>query len=329
MFVLRYNYRNSQFLFISILAVVDTSSILEHREELRELWEKRMMSDDNQSSSSSSVPETNAKPLKEEDTEEKVVKSESESSNHSHKMTNGFVKHDEPDSNANHIHESAEKVKSEVRSAEADNENNNSADSLEEDNVEDCEEQKTYTSSLEQALVMTQVEEVSSETQITTTTTVVEKVHETEETVHKAETKEITSAITVEEHRTEKIEAGDVKKIEESSTAAEVEVPSAETTVVEKDIIKEAVQEVAEANEESLVPTPAEESIIQDHQNKQESLSDKLIIPDAEGDGDGFVRVEECLPKDDNPDEPLDIPGEHDEHCVEDTPSSNGKCFMF
>lgn len=309
-------------------AVVDTSSILEHREELRELWEKRMMADDNQSSSPSTTAETNSKPLLEEETEEKVVKGEIEMNNQ-HKMSNGlsngFVKHsDEPDSNANHIHESVEKAKCESQSADADHENNNSADSLEEDNVEDYIEQKTYTSNLEQALIITEVKEVaSSETLVSTTA--VEEMTESREIQMETRTEEVITSSTTEEHQTEAVETVEVQKTEELVTkAVEGHVTSSE----EKSGEKEAVQETVSGSDEIPSSTQVEETVVLEHKSTFESVSDKIVIPDVsqgDDDDDGFVRVEECLPKDDNADVPLDLPEDHDEQNIDhDVPSPSG-----
>lgn len=297
------------------------------------MWEKRMMSDDNQSSSPSTVAET--KPQPEEETEEKVQKSESEPS--PQKMSNGFTKHIDsnvPDSNANHIHECNGNVVREtsISTIDADQENNNnSADSLEEDN-NDFVEEKTYTSSLEQAFVMKEVKEVTAETTTTvsSTTTAVEEVRETQiettqsETTQSETTQEVVVSKTEEEHHTQNIETTQIAKSEDCVDNA----ASVDNSVGETEAIKESVQEVY--CEQSTVATAVEETIIKDYQEKLESLSEKMVLLDVksvEDDEDGFVPVEECLPKEDNPDEEVDLPTEHFEQSIEEpeiAPSTNG-----
>lgn len=315
--------------YFSFLAAVDTSSILEHREELRDLWEKRMMADENQSSTSSAAIETNSKPLREDETEEKVVKSESELSNQNkipNGLSNGYAKHsDVPDSNANHIHENTELETRVVTSVDADHENNNSADSLEEDNTEDFVEQKTYTSNMEQALVMTEVKEVaSSETVISTTT--VQEVLETQESIsQETKVEEVITSSSSVDHHTEIIETVEVQKNAEITTAAvKEEISVTEQNSEEKQLTKEPVEDSVFIAEESIT-THVEETVVEENKSATESVLDKIIIPDvSEDDNDGFVRVEECLPKDDNTDELLDLPEENDEqHSID--PSSNGK----
>lgn len=316
--------------FFFFAAVVDTSSILEHREELRDLWEKRMMADENQSSSPSIAAETNSKPLLEEESEEKVSKGDSESNQHkmSNGLSNGFVKHsDVPDRNANHIRENPEQDIKEAKSMDADHENNNSADSLEEDNIEDYTQQKTYTSNLEQALVMTEVKEVSAEV-TSETVAKVEKVSELQETTQ-LEIKVEELVTSTSELSIKVIETVEVQEIEESGAAvAEEQISSSEEKTGEIEPAKEAIQEAVSVSEESTSPAP----VPKECKNKSDSISDKIVIPDVceDDEGDGFVSVEECLPKDDNADEPLDLPGDQDEQnsIDHDVPSSNGKLIF-
>lgn len=289
-----------------------------------------MMADENQSSTSSTATETNSKPLREDETEEKVVKSESELSNQNkipNGLSNGYAKHaDVPDNNANHIHENTELETRAVASVDADHENNNSADSLEEDNIEDFAEQKTYTSNMEQALVMTEVKEVtSSETVVSTTT--VQEVFETQESIsQETKVEEVVTSRSSDEHHTEMVETVEVQKNAEFTTAAvkeEISVVNEQNTE-EKELTKESIEDSVFMAEES-VTTHVEASAVEENKIAYESVSDKIIIPDvSEDDNDGFVRVEECLPKDDNPDELLDLPEINDEQNSID-PSSNGK----
>lgn len=289
-----------------------------------------MMADENQSSTSSTATETNSKPLREDETEEKVVKSESELSNQNkipNGLSNGYAKHaDVPDNNANHIHENTELETRAVASVDADHENNNSADSLEEDNTEDFAEQKTYTSNMEQALVMTEVKEVtSSETVVSTTT--VQEVFETQESIsQETKVEEVVTSRSSDEHHTEMVETVEVQKNAEFTTAAVKEEISVinEQNTEEKELTKESIEDSVFMAEES-VTTHVEASAVEENKIAYESVSDKIIIPDvSEDDNDGFVRVEECLPKDDNPDELLDLPEINDEQNSID-PSSNGK----
>lgn len=323
---------NNVLFFSFLIAVVDNSSILEHREELRELWEKRMMADENQSSSSSAAIETNAKPLREDESEEKVVKSESESNNLEkipNGISNGYVKHsDVPDSNANHIHENNELTKKDVSSVDADHENNNSADSLEEDNTDDFVEEKTYTSNMEQALIMTEVKEVASSETIVSTTTV-QEVFETQESIsHETKVEEVVSTNSSNDHHAEIVETTEMQQSTEYITSTVQEVSVHEQNIEIKEMTKESADDSVFVSEENA-NNHTEEITIEENKSAYESVSDKLILPDvSQDDDDGFVRVEECLPKDDNTDEPLDLPEDNDEQNSID-PSSNGKKILL
>lgn len=285
-----------------------------------------MMADENQSSSSSIAAETNSKPLPEEETEEKVTKSDSESINQ-HKMSNGFVKHVEmenADSNANHIQSSENEGKG-APPVDADHENNNSADSLEEDNNDDFVEEKTYTSNFEQAFVMTQVKEVTSETHVNTTT--VEETRETEEII-KVEAQEIVTTTSKLEHQSENIEQIEIEKLQDSAAAVEEQVIPADDNTEEKESVKES-SEIDSVCEESIASTVPEETVIQERHETFECLSEKTVhneVRSIEDDDDGFVPVEECLPKDDNADEEVDIPEAHCEesNMEQEVSTSNG-----
>ncbi|KAG8188034.1 hypothetical protein JTE90_009908 [Oedothorax gibbosus] len=291
-------------------AVVDSSSILEHREEIRELWEKRMMADDNQSSPSSITIET--KPALEEGKEEGVTTATSESETKSEaKLSNGSAKAIEndnaEDTNANHIRLDEAKKNEEDGHATIQNgethHDNNCADSLEEDNVEEYVESKIYTS--ETSLVMKS------------------------ESVSEVKTEEIVQTTTVEEHASEEVPENKIAEVEipQSEDVAQDSIDGIstleETTISTTSFVEQvSVTESKEVSEKAIADAPENSENIEyeapvspkteNHHEEQprESLDNKgikaLEIPDCT-DEDGFVRIEECLPIGDNVEDIHDV----------------------
>lgn len=319
-------------------AVVDTSSILEHREEIRELWEKRMMADDNQSSPSSITIET--KPVPEEGKEEVVMTTNGESETKpDHKLSNGSAKiiqsDNVEDTNANHIHEE-ETIKKvvedqvKIQNGGADHDNNNCADSLEEDNADDYVEEKTYTSETSLVMKSDTVEEVKTE-EVVQTTTVEE--HFSEEVSKKeivvVEDETLTSDAVVEDN------VDGITTVQETivSVISSVEqISSTESEVVEKIVVAES-KTIEDVEDETAA------SKVEIHQEEQakESIDNKCIkaleIPDCtDEDGDGFVRIEECLPIGDNSEDIHDVLSEASEREIfedeQKTVLANGK-FVY
>ncbi|XP_035216923.1 probable GPI-anchored adhesin-like protein PGA55 isoform X2 [Stegodyphus dumicola] len=311
-------------------AVVDTSSILEHREELRELWEKRMMADENQSSSSSTVAETTTKPVQEDDNEEKVAKSKSESdTNLQPKMANGVAKpiedsKVEENDSANIIHDEEIVKSSEAApvapSAEVDHENNNSADSLEEDNNnDDFVEEKTYTSKLETSLVTKQVTQVSTETVVHSTTVEEQHISETVQESVQAEAcsyQTVTSAVTSTTFEKCDSREAEINSSEPESLSAPSEevVSSTQEVITEREVNSETSEEIV-VHEETITSTSEEvihqqevvETVTYEPIKSQKPEPEKLT---AEDEDDGFVRVEECLPQPDSTEDVQDLPSE-------------------
>ncbi|GIY41104.1 uncharacterized protein CDAR_603511 [Caerostris darwini] len=310
-----------------IEAVVDTSSILEHREEIRDLWERRMMADDNQTSPSSAVaekPSSNPKP--EEGSEGAVAKTSGESET---KLSNGFAHHEEAKTSEEEqvkvkvkqveaeeevkkiSEEDTSKVRQEdetqasVQTADADHDNNNNMDSLEVANQDDYVEEKTYTS--ETCLVMKQAEEQSS----ATPAEVEEVVAKVEEQVTEESKKEATPEEPAPDTTTQSVEEVDATA---ASVSSEVEKPI-ETTPQEEPVSStfEKIEsksegvchtsESAEVHEEVVTSTTTITTMEQVHHSEEESAAkiqtDSLVEVEksASDDDDGFVRVEECLPK--------------------------------
>ncbi|GFR12261.1 uncharacterized protein TNCT_484661 [Trichonephila clavata] len=330
-------FNNFKFYAIKVKAVVDTSSILEHREELRDLWEKRMMADDNQSSPSSTVAEKpSIKPSQEEGKEEMVAKINSESETKpDHQMSNGFAKsvdsNDTEESNANHIEEVDTKVhidekalKEEVKAHEevdvlhqektkaqeneaqqiqkvdADHDNNNSVDSLEVDNTDDYVEEKTYTSELETSLVMKQPGDATNEVEVHSAKT---EEQIPEQPKEKESVMEEPVIATSESDKAEEVDV--VTKAEEpiatATTTVEEQPSSTEKVTTEIETITQTSEKV-EVHEEVITSKFAMD-VTQHAEEKSEMVSNENQIKTMEieqnvnEDDDGFVRVEECLPK--------------------------------
>ncbi|GFW31872.1 uncharacterized protein TNCV_5040411 [Trichonephila clavipes] len=327
-------------------SVVDTSSILEHREEIRDLWEKRMMADDNQSSPSSTVAEkTSTKPSQEEGKEEMVAKINSESETKpDHQMSNGFAKpvdsNDTKESNVNHIEEvdakvhndekaHTEEVKAheevdvfheektkaqeneaqEIQKVDADHDNNNSVDSLEVDNTDDYVEEKTYTSELETSLVMKQPGDATKEVDAHSAKTeepIPEQPKEKESVM-----KEPVIA-TSESDKAEELDV--VTKAEEpiATATTAVEEQTSSTEKVTSETITQTSEKV-EVHEEVITSTSATD-VTQHGEEKSEIVSNENQIKTMEieqnvnEDDDGFVRVEECLPKVENSETVEEVP---------------------
>ncbi|XP_054706834.1 uncharacterized protein LOC129216642 [Uloborus diversus] len=292
----------------SVEAVVDTTSILEHREELRDLWEKRMMADDNQSSPSSTVTEQkSSKPLSEEENEEKISETKSESETKvEQKISNGFAKpiennNCENDGNANHIQEKPVEngistVSSSIPNSDADQDNNNSADSLEEDNAEEYNEEKTYTSKLEQTLVVKEVKE-TSESVADSTTVEVKSTKETE-VASEAPVASETADVPAEETVPEKVDV--VDQPDSTENAAEVSEVSSSAEVHEKnEVVSESVQEIIT---QEVITTSSSVTVKSHEQELVEAFAQAQVkgieVPDpVDDDGDGFVRLAECIPQ--------------------------------
>ncbi|GIY97003.1 uncharacterized protein CEXT_718071 [Caerostris extrusa] len=312
------------------LAVVDTSSILEHREEIRDLWERRMMADDNQTSPSSAVaekPSSNPKP--EEGSEGAVAKTSGESET---KLSNGFAHHEEAKTADEEEQVKVKQVESEevkkineedtnktrqedeaqssVQTADADHDNNNNMDSLEVTNQDDYVEEKTYTS--ETCLVMKQVEEQQHESSATPAE-VEETVAKVEEQVTEESKKETTTEEPAPDTTTQSVE--EVDAAVSASVSSEVEKPIQAATQEEPvsstfekvESETEGVCQTSESAEVHEVVTSTTTTTIttmeQVHHSEEESASkvqtDSLaeVEKSASDDDDGFVRVEECLPK--------------------------------
>ncbi|KFM69737.1 hypothetical protein X975_23445, partial [Stegodyphus mimosarum] len=309
-------------------AVVDTSSILEHREELRELWEKRMMADENQSSSSSTVAETTTKPVQEDDNEEQVAKSKSESdTNLQPKMANGVAKPIEDNKveetgSTNSIHEEQAVKSSEVSpvaaTTEVDHENNNNADSLDEDNNnDDYIEEKTYTSKLETSLVTKQVTQVSTETVVHSTTVEEQHVSEIVQESLQAEAcsdQTVTSTVTSTTFEKCDSQEAEINSNEPESLSAPSEevVSSTEEVITEREVHSGTSEEIV-VHEETI--TSASQEVIHQQEVVETVTEGPVKRPEperlvAEDDDDGFVRVEECLPQPDSTEDVQDLPSE-------------------
>ncbi|XP_055924352.1 uncharacterized protein DDB_G0284459-like isoform X1 [Argiope bruennichi] len=306
--------------------VVDTSSILEHREETRDFWEKRMMADDNQSSPSSTIVEksTLTQPT-EEGKEEAVVKTNSEAeTKHDHKMSNGFAKSVEcngtEDGDAKPAHEEEVKAhenetQAPAQRVEADHDNNNCIDSLEPVNTDDYVEEKTYTSELETSLVMKQPEENPTSKGEADTTQVTEQtpVEEVKEKEILVESETVVPEIKSEEQADAAVKGEEqvdaAIKVEEHIAADAEKTPEVQASSTEKDTSENDINsmsfEKVELHEEVVTSTSI---ITTEEVHHQEEVKETTTIcesqpksleveKNASDDDDGFVRVEECLPK--------------------------------
>ncbi|CAL1272339.1 unnamed protein product [Larinioides sclopetarius] len=300
-----------------IEAVVDTSSILEHREETRDFWEKKMMADDNQSSpSSTEMEKSTPKQPMEEGNEEAVVKTNSEGeTKHDHKMSNGFAKSIEcngtEDSDVKPVHEENAKVHENeaqlpAQHAEADHDNNNCVDSLEAVNTDEYMEEKTYTSELETSLVMKHPEETSKVE--ADTTQVAEQVHlEAEKENHPVVESETSPP---ESKSEEQVDAA--VKVEEQIVADAGKAPEELVSSIEKDVPENDVNSMSfekiEVHEEVVTSTSITNTEEVHHQEEVKEVSSACesqpktleVEKNVSDDDDGFVRVEECLPKAEN-----------------------------
>ncbi|XP_042897365.1 FK506-binding protein 5 [Parasteatoda tepidariorum] len=299
-----------------IEAVVDTTSILEHREELRELWEKRMMADDNQSSPSSTVEEK-SKISVEEVKEDGIIKPSQDNETtklQSEKIANGHAKTlpesviHMNDTNANHIHEEHHEG-SEVQASktiapdEEDQENNNSADSLEIDNNNEIYvEEKTYTSELETSLVVKQVTEV---------TAIPAEDHK--ETIHNETVSDGTVTTTTQGDGQTVINASPEKESNSIVDTREEEPSTA--TLVDTEVVGQAPEKLEESVQETVSTTKEAHNELVDTSVECDSVAvapmKGIDIPtNDDEEGDGFVPLAECLPQEEGFEDTQSIPSE-------------------